>query len=78
MTVVARARAALTLSWRRPSMAALPVGRAVAPLVIQSLIWFGVAVGLACNSSAAAAETTAVAWDVPLPLNSVVPTRAVG
>ena len=40
--------------------------------------WSGVSDGLCWSSRATAPETIAAAWEVPLPRNSVVPTRADG
>ena len=49
--------------WRRRSV--LAIGSAV--LVRMRLTWSGVRVGRCCSSRAAAPETTAAAWEVPLP-----------
>ena len=60
--------AELMLSWPAPwAMASTPV-IGVAVLVSSFLTWSGVRVGRCCSSSAAAPETTAAAWEVPLPL----------
>ncbi|GAB3868619.1 hypothetical protein GCM10027610_126160 [Dactylosporangium cerinum] len=55
-----------------------PPARGVAVLFSRALTWSGVRVGRFCRSRARPPETTAAAWELPLPRKNLSPTRAPG
>lgn len=67
----ARSNASCMLIMPEPTALAFPLVTASAEEVSAYLTWSGVRLGKACNKSAMAPETTAAAWLVPLPRNSL-------
>ena len=73
-TVFGTGRRAAAATSRRPAPANFTGRGEIAPELADDIssafTWSGVSPGRACSSSATAPDTTAAAWDEPLPLNS--------